>query len=194
MSLVLYHLDVCPYCEKVRLALEIDGTPWESKPVGRDDREEVREASGQDSVPVLVDGDTVLTESNLILDHLAGRPGSKLLPEGRRARTLTRMFVTHADGTVAPLCTRIKRGTGENGEPLLPEDVVLLRRRLDHELDTVDGALEGRPFLFGDRPTVADIAYHAFLNRVDAAGKLQLPESLPRIRAWYDRVRVAAGR
>ena len=71
-ELKLYNIDQCGYCAMVRetlsqLSLEykkID-VPW--VPSGR---KEVIEVSGQHTVPVLVDGETVLSDEYEIIDHL----------------------------------------------------------------------------------------------------------------------------
>ena len=57
MPIALYHLDASAACEKVRLALEIEGIAYESLPVGEGDRPELLRISGQDEVPVLIEAD-----------------------------------------------------------------------------------------------------------------------------------------
>ena len=72
MALTLYQVEWCPYCHRVRQVLselELSYTNV-NVPVERADREVVREISGQDVVPVLVDGDEVLIESEDIVDYL----------------------------------------------------------------------------------------------------------------------------
>jgi glutathione S-transferase len=194
MTMTLYHLDKCVDCEKVRLALGVAGVDWDGRPVDPDDRSEVEKVSGQSTVPVLVDGETVVVDGNRILEYLASREGSTLLPESRRAHTLTRLLVEHADRAIAPLVFGLRRRTTRDGEPLSDDDLAVLRLRLDGELDRLDGVLEGRPFLFGDRPTLADLAHHAYLNRLASSTDWEVPASQPRVRGWFERVEVAAGR
>ena len=72
MALTLYQAEWCPYCHRVRQVLsELELTYTNvNVPVALADREAVREVSGQDIVPVLVDGDRVLIESEDIVDYL----------------------------------------------------------------------------------------------------------------------------
>lgn len=72
MPLILYHVDWCPECEVVRRKLETLRMPYESVTVPdvRPMRKQVYEISGQYYVPVLKDGDTVLTETRDILRYL----------------------------------------------------------------------------------------------------------------------------
>lgn len=56
-NLVLYELEGCPYCAKVKSTLDDLDLEYESRMVPRShaEREEVKEVSGQTAVPVLVD-------------------------------------------------------------------------------------------------------------------------------------------
>ncbi len=70
--MILYHVNWCPECAIVREKLEELGLEYEDMVVSdfRPMRKQVYEASGQYYVPVLKDGDTVLTETRDILAHL----------------------------------------------------------------------------------------------------------------------------
>ena len=74
-QLELYNLQGCPYCKKVRRALDDLGLEYEthSVPQSRSDRTEVYTISGQHGVPVLVDHDNNIegmAESSDIVDYL----------------------------------------------------------------------------------------------------------------------------
>ena len=68
----LYHTEWCPECEAVRQKLAEQGIAYEHEivPDVRPFRKSVYEASGQYYVPVLVDGETVLTETEDIVEYL----------------------------------------------------------------------------------------------------------------------------
>ena len=68
----LYQFESCPYCQRVRLALEAKGIEYEKieAPTNRDDRTEIFELSGQYLVPVLVDGEKVVSDSSAIIAYL----------------------------------------------------------------------------------------------------------------------------
>jgi mycoredoxin len=72
MSLTLYHVTWCPDCRDVRQKLTDLHLECEQVvvPDFRPMRKVVHEVSGQYYVPVLKDGDLVLTETDDILDHL----------------------------------------------------------------------------------------------------------------------------
>jgi len=75
----LYHVDWCPECEVVREKLDELGISYESVivPDSRPQRTQVYEASGQYYVPVLTDGDHVLSETDDILSYLESKYGQK---------------------------------------------------------------------------------------------------------------------
>jgi glutaredoxin 3 len=58
-NLILYELEGCPYCAKVKNKLADLGLEYESRMVPRShsERTEVKEISGQTGVPVLIDED-----------------------------------------------------------------------------------------------------------------------------------------
>lgn len=74
MSITLYALDGCPWCEKVHDALSEEGVEYET--VWTDglhsERDEVKRVSGQRAVPVLVDEERGVTmnESANILEYV----------------------------------------------------------------------------------------------------------------------------
>ena len=75
MTLELYELEGCPYCEKVIETLDELGLAYESHMVPRShsERTEVEEISGQTGVPVLVDeehGVEGMPESDDIVEYL----------------------------------------------------------------------------------------------------------------------------
>ena len=72
MGLTLYHVAWCPDCEVVRRKLADLHVDYKHVivPDFRPMRKVVHEVSGQYYVPVLKDGDIVLTETDDILDHL----------------------------------------------------------------------------------------------------------------------------
>ena len=72
MAITLFHVDWCPDCDVVRHKLAELGLTYESVivPDIRPMRTQVYEVSSQYYVPVLQDGDTVLSETHEILSHL----------------------------------------------------------------------------------------------------------------------------
>jgi len=76
--MTLYHTEWCPECAVVRDKLSELDLEYESVivPDVRPFRKQVHEVSGQYYVPVLVDGESVFTETSDILDHLNSHSGT----------------------------------------------------------------------------------------------------------------------
>jgi mycoredoxin len=82
--MTLYHVHWCPECEVVRRKSADLQLPYEDivVPDFRPLRKEVFAVSGQYFVPVLQDGDLVLSETDAILAHLDGKAESRRLANG----------------------------------------------------------------------------------------------------------------
>jgi len=98
-NLVLYELEGCPYCLKVRRAMSDLDLSYESRSVShsRGNRPEVREISGQSGVPVLIDrekGIDGMPESDDIVDYLYEEYGNGQSPppSGLVGRLLATLF------------------------------------------------------------------------------------------------------
>lgn len=79
MALTFYHVTWCSECQIVRMKLDELGVPYESVivPDLRPHRTQVYDVSGQYYVPVLKDGEKVLSETRDILSYLETTYGSK---------------------------------------------------------------------------------------------------------------------
>ena len=84
MSLTLFHVHWCPECEIVRRKLAELDLPYDDVVVPdiRPQRKEVFAVSGQYYVPVLQDGDVVLSETDAILAHLESKAVSRRQANG----------------------------------------------------------------------------------------------------------------
>jgi len=81
--ITLYERSDCPFCWKVRLALAELDLDYESVATRLGEKHpELARLSPTGTVPVLVDGDTVVWESAVILEYLDGRYSPGLLFPG----------------------------------------------------------------------------------------------------------------
>jgi glutaredoxin 3 len=71
----LYQAEWCPHSHRVRQRLTELGLEFVARQVPADpaDREEMREAVGEDGIPVLVDGDQIVSSDDDILAYLGER-------------------------------------------------------------------------------------------------------------------------
>ena len=144
----LYRFPYSTNVERVALALAHKGLDVESVAVDPADRGPVRAVSGQDLVPVLVDGDTVIADSTRILEHLEARfPDPPLYPADPAERAQVRIFIDWFNRAWKRepnlIAAALERGEGETA------DVERWSRRLQARLDLFEGLLAGRDHLFG---------------------------------------------
>lgn len=183
----LLHFESCPYCEKVRYALRWLELPFQSREIDPADRAEVLEASGQKLVPVLIDGDIVVSDSTRILRYLVkSYSGGRLLPHEARGRGLAWIVEEYADELLGPLLKKATRGPAGGGEE---SEQNPLRAELESHYQALEQALEDEEFVLGSRLSLADIALYAFLSRVELYHPRGIPASYVRVRSWYQRMK-----
>ena len=195
----LYRFRYSTNVERVALALAYKGVEVESVEIDPADRSPVRELSGQDLVPVLVDGNAIVTDSVRILEHLEQRfPDPPLFPAGESARAEVELFLDWFNRAWKRepnlIAEAIERGAGEG------EDVARWSARLQRRLDLFEGLLADRDHLFGEFGA-ADCAAWPFLRYAAAIEpdddelfhrvlheRMTLDGRHAALRAWIDRV------
>ena len=186
--------------ERVALALAHKGLEVESVVISYEDRSPVVEVSGQELVPVLVDGDVVVADSVRILRHLERKwPDPPLFPRdpGRRAELDVFLDWFNEVWKVAPNAIEEELERSHPDRRRVEE----MSGRMRASLDRFDSLLEGRDHLFGDGLSAADCAAFPFLkfgklrdpaddelfHRI-LEDNLHLDDAHPRLSAWIDRV------
>ena len=186
--------------ERVALALARKGLEVESVWVDPADRSEVVGISGQELVPVLVDGDRFVADSTTILEYVEERfPERPLYPADRARRAELRLFVDWFNQVWKrpPNLIVAEEGKAEPDRERIAE----LEGMIAGALPLFDDLLAGRHFLFGDELSVADVAAFPFLKYAvlwedgdpdrfhevlrDAQ---RLDGRFPRLEAWIGRI------
>lgn len=138
-------------------------------------------------LPVLVDGDLVLSESVAIVLYLAEKyPEKRLLPTDLRARAdVYRWLLFTATELEQPLW-RISRHTAiYPPEKRLPAEVPIARDDFQAMAAVMEAHMKERTFLVGDEPTVADFVAAYTL---DWANEVKLLERFPVLKAYMERM------
>lgn len=157
-----YRFESSTNVERVALALGHKGIDVESVVVDPEDRSPVLAVSGQELVPVLVDGDVVITDSNRILHHLeALQPDPPLFPADPAARAEVELFIDWFNRVWKrePNLIDDALATGDGD----PEDIARWTRRMTARHDWFEALLTGREYLFGEFGA-ADCAAYPFLR------------------------------
>jgi glutathione S-transferase len=182
---------------KVAFLLRALGQPWE--PVFVDfmhgatrDPQWRETANEMGEVPVLEDGARRLTQSGVILTHLAHKHGAfGGASEEERQEVLRWLFFDNHKFTSYFATYRFMKAFG----PAAPDPAVMawLRARLDNAFGIVNKHLEHRAFVVGRAPTVADLSLCGYLYYPGEESGYEVADRFAHIGAWLGRVRAIPG-
>lgn len=179
---------------KVRLMLEVAALPYDYEEVdlrlGRDARPEpFRSFASYGEVPLLVHDNQPYVQSNAILLHLAQHTRSfgAETPE-RLARCREWLFwEANRIGTSLP---HLRYGQRFDPHSYPPGVLDWMRTRFDTDIARLAAELgDGRAFMLGSAPTVADFALCGYMFWPEQA-QVSYP---PAVSAWLDRIRALPG-
>jgi glutathione S-transferase len=138
-------------------------------------------------VPVLVDGDVVLTESVAIVLYLAEKyPEKRLVPSDLLQRAQLYRWLLFAVTELEQPLWRISKHTAIYPQDRrLPDDVVLAREDFAPMAQVLEEHMSGRQFVVGDCVSVADfvLAY-----TLDWANEVGLLADCPQLRRYIERM------
>lgn len=143
-------------------------------------------------VPVLVHGDKKLSQSGVILTYLAERSG-KFLPGGEDERLEALRWIIFDNQKVNGFLGPYRFLRTFANPPGDPKVLAFLKGRIDNNLAIVNKRLDGRPFMLGERPTIADLSLVAYLYYPAEEFGFDIAAEHPRIAAWLDRIRALPG-
>jgi glutathione S-transferase len=176
---------------KCALALTLAGVEWEPVFVdffkGEARSPEFKKINAMGEVPVLVDGDLTLTQSGVILDHIATKTG-KL--GGDRQEILRWLFWDNHKLSTQIGTTRFLMNFLPPGKR--PEGVIpFLQGRLKAAYTILNDHLAGRDWVVGGSVTIADLSLCGYLYYPEHFGFDR--KDWPHIDAWLDRISALPG-
>ena len=191
--LQLHRYALSGHCHRVELALSLMGLPFEIIDVdltkGEHKRPEFLKMNPFGQVPVLVDGDATLFDSNAILVYLATKYDAERswLPLEPRAQAQVQAWLSVAAGQIAfgPAAARVINLFG------IQRDARDAISRAHALLKVMEEQLAARPFLAGSTATLADIAGYSYIWAAPE-GNVDL-SPYPAVSAWLARVEALAG-
>jgi glutathione S-transferase len=191
---LLYNSQVSGNCYKVRLLLAHLGVEYERREVDVVDRSNRVELLGDLNpalrVPTLVlDDGRPLAESNAILVYFG--EGTPYVPEDRYERAQVLQWLFFEQYSHEPYIAVVRFWVAYSGAPPADAEVEARRRGGYAALDAMERHLSDRPFLVGERFTVADISLYAYTH-VAGEGGFDL-SGYSGIGVWLDRVAAQPG-
>ncbi len=183
----LYGVPLSGHCHRVKLFLHLLGVKYEQIDANADVRAtaEFRKLNPLGQIPVLIDGDLVISDSNAILVYLAKRyaADSTWLPQDAMGAAQVQRWLSIAAGELryGPANARIyalwKMGKDD------PVRAAEIGRDL---LGFMNQHLASRDYLASEYPTIADLACHSYVAHAPEGG-IPLDE-YPAVRAWLARI------
>jgi glutathione S-transferase len=180
---------------KCALALEMADLEWEPVHVdffnGGTRTAEFRAVNEMGEVPVLVDGDTTLTQSGVILDYISSKTGKLGGRSAAERRDVLRWLFWdnhRLSGMIGPR-RFIANFLAEDKRP--EGAIPYLQGRLKAAYAILDRHLDGRSWVVGDAPTVADLSLCGYLYYPEPFGFDRT--DWPHIDAWLDRIAALPG-
>jgi glutathione S-transferase len=142
--------------------------------------------------PVLAHGGRKLTQSGVILTYLARRSG-KYLPQDEDEEFEAMRWIIFdnqkVNGFLGPY-----RFLKNFAKPAVdPAVLAFFKGRIDGNLGIINKRLEGRKFLLGERPTIADVSLAGYLYYPAEEFGFDIGKDHPAIGAWRERVKALPG-
>lgn len=188
----LYDVPLSGNCHKVRLALALMGVAYDLRPVdfmaGEHKSERFLELNPLGQIPVLVDGEVVLRDSQAILVYLARRHGgTQWLPDDAAGEARVMQWLSFAANELAhgPAAARLCCLFDQRG------GLAAAQEAAKAALAVLEAQLDGQSWLECGRLTIADLAVYPYVA-LAPEGEIDLAP-YPAIRAWIDRIEALDG-
>jgi glutathione S-transferase len=182
---------------RVALLLNLTGADWEpvfvdfftkGLPRTAEYRSSVNEMG---EVPVLVHGARKLSQSGVCLTYLARRSGRfSSVGEDEELEVLRWLFDNQkVNGYLGPYryLRTLARPPGD------PAALAFLKGRIDNSLGILDKRLAARPYLIGDRATIADLSMVAYFYYPPEEFGFDITAEHKNIAAWLGRIEALPG-
>lgn len=190
-AIQLYSTPLSGHCHRVILLLNMLSLPFETKDGGKEVRQtaEFAQLNPLRQVPVLTDGEHVITDSHAILVYLVKRyaPDSHWLPEDPFQAAEVQKWLSRAAGEVryGPASARMVK---QFSAPELYESALKVSAKF---LPQLEQHLENHEFLATERATIADLACYSYVVAAPEGG-VSLAD-YPAIHRWLKRIESLPG-
>ena len=140
-----------------------------------------------------LDDGTLLAETVVICEYVEEKhPNPPLIGSTPEERAETRMWLRRIELNITePMYAGFRYAEGhdffKDRMPVLPEAANGLKQLVQKKLEWLDGLMNGKPHLVGERFTLADIALYAALDFGAGVGQTINPK-LKNMAAWFERV------
>jgi RNA polymerase-associated protein len=180
--MVLYSGTTCPFSQRCRLVLFEKGMDFEIKDVDLFKKpEDINVMNPYGQVPILVERDLTLYESNIINEYIDERfPHPQLMPADPVMRARARLFLFNFE---RELFIHVQTIENTNNQKAIEKGKLLIRDRLTQ----LAPILLKSKYMLGDEFSMLDVAIAPLLWRLDHYG-IDLPKSAAPLMKYAERI------
>ncbi|MFA7438775.1 glutathione S-transferase N-terminal domain-containing protein [Castellaniella sp.] len=182
--MVLYSGTTCPFSQRCRFVLFEKGMDFEIRDIDLYNKpEDIALMNPYDQVPILVERDLILYESNIINEYIDERfPHPQLMPADPIMRARTRLFLHNFEKEIfVHVCTLESRSITD--EKVLDAARSAIRERLTQ----LAPLLVKNKYMLGDDFSMLDVAIAPLLWRLEHYG-IDLPKSAAPLQKYAERL------
>jgi len=179
--MTLYSGTTCPFSQRCRIVLYEKGMDFQIVDVDLFNKpEDLAVMNPYNQVPVLVERDLILYESNIINEYIDDRfPHPQLMPADPVMRARARLFLYRFENEMFNHVHAIEKGTQKQSDKG--------RQVIRDALTQIAPVFAKQKFMLGDEFTMLDVAIAPLLWRLDYYG-ISLPKSAAPLMKYAERL------
>lgn len=182
--MVLYSGTTCPFSQRCRFVLFEKGMDFEVRDIDLYNKpEDISVMNPYGQVPILVERELILYESNIINEYIDERfPHPQLMPADPTMRARTRLFLFSFE---QELFSQVAALEDRNQADAKTQEQA--RQKIRDGLSLIAPILAKNKYLLGEEFSMLDVAIAPLLWRLDHYG-IELPKSAAPIQKYGERV------
>ncbi|MFA5487625.1 MAG: glutathione S-transferase N-terminal domain-containing protein [Candidimonas sp.] len=182
--MVLYSGTTCPFSQRCRFVLFEKGMDFEIRDIDLYNKpEDISVMNPYGQVPILVERDLILYESNIINEYIDERfPHPQLMPADPIMRARTRLFLYNFEKELFVHVSAL-----ENRGQADAEAQEAARQHIRDRLSQLAPLLLKNKFMLGEEFSMLDVAVAPLLWRLDHYG-IELPKSAAPLQKYAERI------
>ncbi|MDD4880963.1 MAG: glutathione S-transferase N-terminal domain-containing protein [Gallionellaceae bacterium] len=179
--MILYSGTACPFSHRCRIVLFEKGMDFEIKDVDLQEKpEDIAVMNPYNQVPILVERDLTLYESNIINEYIDERfPHPQLMPADPVMRARTRLFLFNIERDLFSHLPDIVNGSGKVAEKA--------RAIVRDNLTQIAPIFAKQKYMLGEDYSMLDVAVAPLLWRLDHYG-IVLPKQAAPLLKYSERI------
>ncbi len=182
--MVLYSGTTCPFSQRCRFVLFEKGMDFEVRDIDLYNKpEDISVMNPYGQVPILVERELILYESNIINEYIDERfPHPQLMPADPTMRARTRLFLFNFERELFSQVSVL-----EDRNDTDPKTQEQARQKIRDSLAQLAPILTKNKYMLGEEFSMLDVAIAPLLWRLDHYG-IELPKSAAPIQKYGERV------